>query len=69
MAQPAAHWVDHALPHVPVRQWVLPLPIPPRLLLAAERPVVEFHADACGSQGALFVNGQLVGHLVGVSRP
>ena len=36
MAQTAAHLVDHVLPHVPVRQWVLALPIPLRLLLAAQ---------------------------------
>ena len=34
MAQTAAHLVDHVIPHVPVRQWVLSLPIPLRLLLA-----------------------------------
>jgi len=28
MAQTAAHLVDHVIPHVPVRQWVLSLPIP-----------------------------------------
>ena len=35
-AQTAAHLVDHVIPHVPVRQWVLSLPIPLRLLLAAQ---------------------------------
>ena len=35
MSQTAAHLVDHVIPHVPVRQWVLSLPIPLRLLLAA----------------------------------
>jgi len=30
-----AHLVDHVIPHVPVRQRVLSLPIPLRLLLAA----------------------------------
>ena len=40
MAQTAAHLVDHVIPHVPVRQWVLSLPIPLRLLLAAQpKPV------------------------------
>ena len=34
MAETAAHRVDHVIPHVPVRQWVLSLPIPLRLLLA-----------------------------------
>ena len=36
MAQTAAYLVDHLIPHVPVRQWVLSLPIPLRLLLAAQ---------------------------------
>ena len=40
MAQTAAHLVDHVIPHVPVRQWVLSLPIPLRLLQAAQpKPV------------------------------
>ena len=30
MAQTAAHLVDHVIPRVPVRQWVLSLPIPAR---------------------------------------
>ncbi len=37
MAQTAAHLVNHVIPYVPVRQWVLSLPIPLRLLLA-EKP-------------------------------
>ena len=40
MAQTAAHRVDHVIPHVPVRQWVLSLPIPLRLLLAAQPKLV-----------------------------
>jgi hypothetical protein len=36
MAQTAAHLVDHVIPRVPVRQWVLSLSIPLRLLLAAQ---------------------------------
>lgn len=35
MAQTAAHLVDHVIPNVPVRQWVLSLPIPLRVLFAA----------------------------------
>ena len=30
------HLVEHVIPHVPVRQWVLSLPIPLRLLLGAQ---------------------------------
>jgi len=40
MAQTAAHLVDHVIPHVPVRQWVLSLPIPLRLPLAAQPKLV-----------------------------
>jgi hypothetical protein len=40
MAQTAAHLVDHVIPHVPVRQWVLSLPIPLRLLLAGQPKLV-----------------------------
>ena len=35
MSQTAAQLVDHVIPRVSVRQWVLALPIPPRLLLPA----------------------------------
>jgi len=27
MSQTAAHLVDHVIPQVPVRQWVLPIPL------------------------------------------
>ena len=40
MTQTAAHLVDHVIPHVPVRQWVLSLPIPLRLLLASQPKLV-----------------------------
>jgi len=40
MAQTAADLVDHVIPHVPVRQWVLSLPIPLRMLLAAQPKLV-----------------------------
>ena len=32
--------MDHVIPNVPVRQWVLALPIPLRLLLAAQPKLV-----------------------------
>lgn len=45
MAQTAAHLVDEIFPDVPNRQWVLSLPIPLRVLLAAQprllTPVLE----------------------------
>ncbi len=40
MSQTAAHLVDHVIPHVPVRQWVLSLPIPLSVLLAAQPELV-----------------------------
>jgi Putative transposase/Transposase zinc-binding domain len=36
MAETAAHLVDHVIPPVPVRQWVLSFPIPLRILFAAQ---------------------------------
>ena len=30
--------------------------------------VVEFHADAGAPEGALYINGELVGHVLGVQR-
>jgi hypothetical protein len=41
MSETAAYLVDHVIPSVPVRQWVLSLPIALRVLLAAPR------ASAC----------------------
>ena len=35
-----ARLVDQVIPNVPVRQWVLALPIPLRLLLAAQPKLV-----------------------------
>ena len=40
IAQTTAHLVDHVIPRVPVRQWVLSLPIPLRLLRAAQPKLV-----------------------------
>jgi len=33
-----------------------------------DAPVLEFHAKAGALEGALYVNGRLVGHLEGVQR-
>ncbi len=35
---------------------------------ARGEPVLEFYAEAGAPEGALYVNGHLVGHLPGVSR-
>ena len=40
MAQTAPRLVEHVIPRVPVHQWVLLLPIPLRLLLAARPKLV-----------------------------
>ena len=40
MSQTAAHLLDRVIPHVPVRQRVLSLPIALRLLLAAQPELV-----------------------------
>ncbi len=37
MADTAAHLVDRVLPEVPIRQWVLSLPIPLRYRIAYDR--------------------------------
>lgn len=34
----------------------------------AEEPQLEYHADAAAPEGALYVNGVLVGRLLGVNR-
>jgi hypothetical protein len=34
----------------------------------AAEPVLEFYAEAGAPEGALYVDGRLVGHLQGVSR-
>ncbi len=53
MAETAAHLVDHVFPDVPVRQWVLSLPIPLRYLLASHPemlgPVLEIVDRAISS--------------------
>jgi len=36
--------------------------------MALGEPVIEFHGDAAAPEGALYVNGQLVGRVVGVNR-
>ena len=46
MSRIAAHLMDHVIHHVPVRKWVISLPIPLRVLLAARRELMELHGDA-----------------------
>ena len=44
------------------------LAAPPPSRLDARSPQVEFHAEAGALEGALYVDGQLVARLPGVSR-
>jgi hypothetical protein len=41
MAETAAHLVDHVIPRVPVRQWVVSFPIPLRYLFATHPPLLS----------------------------
>lgn len=34
----------------------------------ATEPVIEFHGDAGAPEGALYVDGRLVGHVLGANR-
>jgi hypothetical protein len=49
MSQTAARLVDHVIPHVPVRQWVLSLPIALRSLSAAQPKMVTPVLHWCSS--------------------
>lgn len=40
----------------------------PALGAAPAAPSLEFHAEAGAPEGALYVDGRLVGHLAGVTR-
>ena len=40
----------------------------PRAAAEFAAPVLEFHAEAGAPEGALYVNGRFVGHIVGVRR-
>lgn len=41
---------------------------PVRSLALAPTPLLEFHAEAGAPEGALYVDGVLIGHLAGVRR-
>ena len=42
--------------------------VAPVAYVPAQETVIEYHADAGAPEGALYVNGQLVGHVLGVQR-
>jgi hypothetical protein len=52
MSQTAAHLVDHVIPHVPVRQWVLSLPSPLRVLRADAGQALEQEVEQRRAPGA-----------------
>ena len=52
MAERAAHLVDHVLPDVPIRQWVLSLPYRLRYLLAWDH-------DLCRAVASVYVRAIL----------
>jgi hypothetical protein len=54
MSQTAVHLVDHVIPHVPVRQWVLSLPIPLRVRARHMQDAALLHADV-GNGGAVML--------------
>lgn len=37
-------------------------------VMAMADPVIEFHGEAGAPEGALYVDGKLVGHVLGVNR-
>ena len=59
MARTAAHLADRVIPHVPVRQWMLALPIPLRLLLAAQPKMVTLKLQVVRRAVARFLLGQV----------
>lgn len=63
-AAAALHGASRALRHL-AQQLAAP---PAQPSAASHLPVLEFHAEAGAPEGALYVDGQLVGHLLGVSR-
>ena len=63
-AAAALHFASRLLWHL-ARQ-VATTPAQPRA--GASAPVVEFHAEAGAPEGALYVDGQLVALLPGISR-
>jgi hypothetical protein len=67
MCGTAAHLVDHVLPDVPVRQWVLSVPWPLRGILAAR-------ADALTALSRIFVDAIFARHrelaeMIGIAGP
>jgi hypothetical protein len=63
MAQAGAHLVDNVLPDAPLRQWVLTVPFPLRMLLAKDAALLSSVIRIFGSEGAPG------GRLPGATRP
>jgi len=60
----ALHAAGHLLHSLALRLAQSPAAVATR----SATPLLEFHAEAGAPEGALYVDGRLVGHLVGVSR-
>ena len=65
MVESAARLVEHVIPHVPVRQWVLSLPIPLRILLAAQPQLLTPLLRLIHRVIARFLMALALGHPVG----
>jgi hypothetical protein len=58
MTETAAYLVDHVIPEVPVRQWVLSLPIPLRLFMAAQPELITLVLQVVQRVLARYLLGQ-----------
>ncbi len=68
---PVRRWLSQALYHLSRRLGRMALQLASSPAAHAEPdtlPSVEFHAEAGAPEGALYIDGLLVGHLAGVSR-
>ena len=62
MSATAAHLVDHVVPAVPVRQWVLSLPMPLRFRLA-------WDGDLCRDVLAIFLSAVFAYYREAIALP
>lgn len=65
-------WRDHGVAVLAAAsRWMMHLALRlarARVDRASAAPVLEFYAEAGAPEGALYVDGKLVGHLAGVKR-
>ncbi len=55
----SSHWLAHLARQVALQQAQAP---------ARRAPELEFYAEAGAPEGALYLDGELIGHLPGVTR-